>query len=175
MAELARGAALASVGVISCQNGVTEGNVLISVARMTYLLDKQGCVLHTWPSKRNVFCAYLRTNGNLVRDGNDLELAPQFAAGGAAGYVEEVTWDNQLVWSWSALPRFAYLSHHDLALLPNGNVLVLVWERKDKEASLAASRHPDLIPDGEVWNNLVVELRPGVSELSAGDFAVSRV
>ena len=150
----------ASVGVVSCRDGVCPGYTLLSVSRTTYLIDKEGRVLHTWASRREVFVAYLLPSGNLLRDGSDLALAPQFAAGGASGYLEEVTWHNELVWSWSALPRFASLSHHDVAPLPNGNVLVLVWERKSKEQALAAGRHPELLPDGEVWDNCVVELRP---------------
>ena len=150
----------ATVGVVSCRDGVCPGYTLISVAHTTYLLDKEGRVLHTWASMRSVFVAYLLPSGNLLRDGSDLELAPQFTAGGASGYLEEVTWHNELVWSWSALPRFASLSHHDVTPLPNGNVLVLVWERKNKEQALAAGRHPELLPDGEVWDNCVVELRP---------------
>ena len=150
----------ASVGVVSCRDGVCPGYTLLSVSRTTYLIDKEGRVLHTWASRREVFVAYLLPSGNLLRDGSDLALAPQFVAGGASGYLEEVTWHNELVWSWSALPRFASLSHHDVAPLPNGNVLVLVWERKNKEQALAAGRHPELLPDGEVWDNCVVELRP---------------
>ena len=149
-----------SVGVVACEDGVAPGYVLLSVAKMVYLLDSDGRVAHSWTSKRTVFVAYLLKGGDLLRDGNELALAPQFKAGGAAGYIECVTWDNEPVWSWSALPRFKYLSHHDLQPLPNGNVLVLVWERKTKEEAVAAGRHPELIPDGEVWNNLVVEIQP---------------
>ena len=34
--------------------------------------------------------------------------------------------------------------------MPNGNVLVLCWERKTKAEAIAAGRRPELIPDGEV-------------------------
>ena len=85
----------ATVGVISCHDGVCPGHTLLSVSRTTYLIDKEGRVLHTWASKRDIFVAYLLQNGNLLRDGSDLELAPQFAAGGASGYLEEVTWHNE--------------------------------------------------------------------------------
>ena len=159
----------ATVGVVSCRGGVCPGCTLLSVARTTYLLDKTGRVLHTWASRRDIFVAYLRPSGNLLRDGKDLELAPQFAAGGASGHLEEVTWHNEPLWAWSALPRFAYLSHHDICPLPNGNVLVLVWERKDRDEALAAGRHPELIPDGEVWNNLVVEVQPDLSRGRASE------
>ena len=161
--EAARAArrAARTVGVVSCApDQVAPGYVLLSVAKMTYLLDLDGRVAHSWTARRNVFVAYLLADGALVRDGSDLALAPQFRAGGASGFVEKVTWDNEPLWSWTALPRFRFLSHHDLQPLENGNVLVLVWERKSKEEALAAGRHPELLPDGEMWNNLVVEIGP---------------
>uniref|UniRef100_A0A7S1EZK5 Uncharacterized protein n=1 Tax=Noctiluca scintillans TaxID=2966 RepID=A0A7S1EZK5_NOCSC len=165
------GTSYATVGVVACQEGVCEGYTLFSQARTTYLLDKEGCLMHTWIAKRDIFVSYLRSTGNLIRDGNELELTPQFQAGGAAGYVEEVTWENELVWSWCAQPRFRYLTHHDLELLPNGNVLVLVWEKKSKAQALAAGRHPELVPDDEVWNNLVIELRPDPARHAADEAA----
>jgi len=36
----------------------------------------------------------------------------------------------------------------------------MLWERHTKEEALAVGRSPELIPDGEVWDNHVVELRP---------------
>eukprot|EP00593_Proboscia_inermis_P012819 CAMPEP_0171325778 /NCGR_PEP_ID=MMETSP0816-20121228/117024_1 /TAXON_ID=420281 /ORGANISM="Proboscia inermis, Strain CCAP1064/1" /LENGTH=370 /DNA_ID=CAMNT_0011825049 /DNA_START=1119 /DNA_END=2232 /DNA_ORIENTATION=- len=36
----------------------------------------------------------------------------------------------------------------------------MLWERKTKEEALAVGRSPELIPDGEVWDNHVVELQP---------------
>ena len=150
-----------SVGVVARKrHRVAPGYVLFSVGKMTWLLDDDGRAAHSWTSKRNVFVSYLMENGDLLRDGSDLALAPQFKAGGASGYVERVTWENVLVWSWSATPRFRFLSHHDVEPLKNGNVLLLVWEKKSKGDAIAAGRHPELIPDGEVWNNLVVEIEP---------------
>jgi hypothetical protein len=78
--------------------------------------------------------------------------------------VEEVTWDNEVVWSHACLPYDSHLTHHDLEPLPNGNVLVLCWERKTKAQALQAGRRVELIPDGEVWNNLTLELEPNVAE-----------
>jgi len=80
--------------------------------------------------------------------------------GGSAGYIEEVTWDNKLVWKFQFAPFEKHLSHHALEPLPNGNVLALCWERKTKEDALKAGRHPEFLPDNEIWNDLVVELEP---------------
>jgi hypothetical protein len=107
-----------------------------------------------------VFVAVLLPTGNLLRDGNDTVEAPCFHAGGAAGYIEEVTWDGVTMWSFAALPYSQFLTHHDVEPMPSGNVLLLCWDRKSKEAALAAGRRPELIPDGEVWDTIVLELEP---------------
>jgi len=71
-----------------------------------------------------------------------------------------VDWNNSLIWSYEALPHDLYLSHHDLEPMPNGNVLVMLWQRKSKEECLAAGRNPAAIPDGEIWDQLTIELAP---------------
>ena len=144
-----------TVGVVSAnQDKMAAGYTLMCSGRETYLLDWDGRVVHEWRSSRNVFSAYLLPNGNLIRDGSENTVAVAFKAGGASGFVEEVTWNNERVWSYAKLPYDTFLSHHDLEPLPNGNVLVLVWERKSKQQAIAAGRRAELLPDGEVWNQV---------------------
>lgn len=157
------GAALSerTVGVLERDDArMQRGLTLFSAGRETYLIDEDGRVVQEWRSSRVNFCAYLLPSGNLLRDGNDNIEAPCFKAGGAAGIVEEVTWDNEPVWSFASGPYTQYLTHHDLEPMPNGNVLVLRWERKSKEEAASAGRRPDLMPDGEVWNDTILELKP---------------
>merc|ERR1719476_614801 len=42
--------------------------------------------------------------------------------------------------------------------------MLLCWERKTKEEAIAAGRRPELVPDGEVWNNLTIEIKPSPRE-----------
>ena len=161
-----------TVGVVSRDEALSEpGFSLFSKGKETYLIDSDGRVVHSWRSSRVVFCAYLLEDGSLLRDGSENIEAELFKAGGAAGYVELVSWENVPIWSWSARPIRRFLTHHDLEPLPGGGCLVMCWERRTKAEALAAGRSPELIPDGEVWDNHVVELRPdgrgGVKEVWA--------
>lgn len=150
-----------TVGVLYRDDCKTQlGYNLLVVGREQYLLDSDGRVVHEWHSKRLSFAAYLLPNGNLLRDGSEKVVAPLFLEGGAAGYIECVTWENELVWSFARSPYTEYLTHHDIEPLPNGNVLILTWQRKSKEQAIAAGRRPELIPNGEVWNQLVEEIKP---------------
>jgi hypothetical protein len=150
-----------SVGVVRNESDhVSAGYNLVCVSNETYLLDANGMVVHEWRSSRDVFCAKLRENGNLVRDGGETQFTPSFRTGGAAGYIEEVDWGGKLLWRHTFRPSDIFLTHHDIELMPNGNVLVLVWEKISKDCAMRAGRRPELVPQGEVWNNLVVELKP---------------
>lgn len=150
-----------TVGVLERKEGkMMPGYTLVCCGQYQFLLDSDGRVCHEWCSQRNVFVAHLLDGGNLLRDGSENTDAPLFQAGGAAGFVEVVNWENELVWSWSTKDYSSQLTHHELEPMPNGNVLLLTWARKTKEACIKAGRRPELIPDGEVWDNLVVELRP---------------
>ncbi len=149
-----------TVGVVSRNDKKMSGYTLFNASRETYLIDEDGQVIHQWRSSRPVFVSYLLPSGNLLRDGGVALESPGFQVGGASGVIEEVTWDNELVWVYDFYPYQQTLSHHDLEPLENGHVLVIAWERKTKQQALDAGRRPDLIPDGEVWNNLVLELKP---------------
>lgn len=150
-----------TVGVVERNDELIQpGYNLMSSGCETYLFDSDGRVVHEWTSDRAVFCSYLLPNGNLIRDGSENIIAVGFRTGGASGFVEEVTWEGKRVWSHLQSPISQYLTHHDLQPLPNGNVLVLSWERKTREQALAAGRKPELIPDNEVWNNIIMELKP---------------
>mmetsp|Transcript_65744 Transcript_65744/g.183099 ORF Transcript_65744/g.183099 Transcript_65744/m.183099 type:complete len:513 (+) Transcript_65744:69-1607(+) len=150
-----------TVGVVHLAAGKAfAGLTLFNQGVETFLIDEDGRAINTWRSKRTVFASYLLPNGHLVRDGNDSDLATTFNAGGAAGYIEEVTWENELVWSFAALPYSRYLTHHDIEPMPNGHVLVLLWERRTKEECIRAGRKSEFLPDDEVWDQMVWELAP---------------
>ena len=127
----------------ACGQETEAGYVLVSPisSTQTYLVDTEGRVVHEWRSDyRPGMAAYLLDNGRLLRAGTlGPTRNPTFAWGGAGGVIEEFDWDGNVVW------RFEYstadrLPHHDIEPLPNGNVLLTVWERKTREDALAAGR-----------------------------------
>ena len=65
--------------------------------------------------------------------------SPPFYGAGSGGRVQEFTWDGQLVWDFTHVTPTQLLSH-DVCKLPNGNVLMIVWEKKT--ARMPCSRTP---------------------------------
>ncbi|MBK8504128.1 MAG: aryl-sulfate sulfotransferase [Saprospiraceae bacterium] len=105
---------------------------------------------------------YLQPDGYLIRSGRDPD-APVFGGGGQGGYFQKFNWTGDLVWEY----RFAtekHLSHHDMAVMPNGNILAIAWEAKSVDEALLSGRKPDMIPKAGLWPDMVVEIKPEGSD-----------
>lgn len=159
------------VGLITTSDEVSDGYILIPIvqSKEILLLANDGRIVHKWvgdyyPSNS----AYLKSNGNLIRTASlDDNMGFGFNGewGFANGRIEEVTWDNQVVWSFDYMSD-RHIGHHDIALMPNGHILMVAFERFTKEEAIAAGRNPDLLPEnGEVWAGQVIEVDPSTNEI----------
>lgn len=149
-------------GLVAASGDASPGYTLYAPleTQRTYLVDMDGAVAHTWKTDtRPGLSQYLLPDGHLLRTGN-LELRNSFRDGhGAGGRVEELDWDGNLLWRFDDADD-THLQHHDIEPMPNGDVLVIAWERKRAAEALAAGRSPKLLPDGELWPDSVVQYRP---------------
>lgn len=94
----------------------------------TYLIDKNGDIAHTWSN--NVNCNYavlLKDNGNIVRGG--VYNGNQINGAAVGGMIQEINPDGDVVWEF-IYSDADHITHHDIALMPNGHVLMIAWERK---------------------------------------------
>jgi hypothetical protein len=122
----------------------------------TYLIDNDGQVVHTWTSEYSTgHGKYLLDNGNLIRLGF-LRDIPSYA-GGQGGMIQEFNWEGDLIWEYR-LANERYIPHHDAAVLPNGNLLVVAWELKTAAEARGAGRRPDLLKAVGLWPDAVLEL-----------------
>ena len=127
------------LGVLQSEPESTPGYVLVCHAenKSTYLMDKQGNVVHSWNSEWLGFSAELLPNGNLVRSAR-LPTQKDFNLfGGSSGRLEEFDWDGNLVWSHDIYEPGKEMSHHTFEVMPNGNYMILVWEHHTYEEALA--------------------------------------
>jgi hypothetical protein len=105
--------------VLAIENGATTA----------YLLDKKGYKKFTWNFDSNL--------------GNDLELLPDgrvlgifktenpiITFGGFGGVIKIINPDGSLDWEFE-YSSTNFIAHHDVEMLPNGNVLFVSWERID--------------------------------------------
>jgi hypothetical protein len=149
------------VGESYYDDAAYKGYTLFSPMRdtKTYLINISGEVVHIWQSNSIPRCSvYLLENGNLLRTffpGPN----PRFIAGGVGGGVEILDWNGSLVWEFEYSSN-NYCLHHDIEILPNGNVLMIAWEYKTVGQALEAGRDPNMLPAFGLWPVHIIEVQP---------------
>jgi hypothetical protein len=125
----------------------------------TYLIDMAGNVAHEWTAARNPgAAAELLPSGHLLRAGN-MNNATFSSAGGSGGRITEFDWDGNVVWSYD-LNTATKCTHHDFTVLPNGNILLLVWNAASEAEIVAEGRDPATVAGGALWYDSIIEVQP---------------
>lgn len=117
-----------TVGLLEHKSGASDSYTMISKLGNTYLIDHGGQVVHSWQTES------LSTHPGYLMDNGDLMLVDDG--------VKRLTWEGDLVWEYSE-----QAAHHDVSVLPDGNVLLLIWGEKSRDEAIAAGRNPALLDD----------------------------
>jgi hypothetical protein len=127
-----------------------DGQILFSpyYSTTTYLIDREGNVNHTWPSSYQPFTeAYWLGNGTILR--------PIISGSGG---LQKILWDGTLAWDYRYQVS-GCTCHHDIKYLPNGNVLMIVWETKTRNEAIAQGRNPNTIPGNTFTSDKIIEVK----------------
>ena len=105
--------------ILVCPNG----------GKSPYLVDKGGNIVKQWEFE--------------IPLGNDFELLPNgkvlgifkstdpiFGFGGYGGIIQIYDKDNELEWYYEVSNQ-TEIAHHDVEMLQNGNVMIMIWEKID--------------------------------------------
>ena len=148
-------------GLVTHEPGVSDGYLLFTplLSDTTYLMDNDGQVVHVW---RSEFApgggVYLLDNGNILRPAR-MPGVEVFNGGGQGGRLEEINWQGDIVWTFD-FASDQHLLHHDVEILPNGNILAIAWEAKTADEVRAAGGNPATTPEAGLWPDLVIEIEP---------------
>ena len=74
----------------------------------------------------------------------------------SGGRFQKLNWEGDVIWDFFYFDTL-YNPHHDIAPLPNGNILAICWEVKTQEEAESMGR---VNIDGEIWPTKIVELQP---------------
>ena len=174
-----------TVGLFNNSTDAFDGYTLFTPQNSTetYLINNCGEKVHSWSSTYlpGLSC-YLLENGILLRTGRVQ------GQGGGIGIVEMIDWNGNVIWSHSVSNSHGR-QHHDVEYLPNGNILLIVWdERSQAEVEQTGSStsnssinseqiveiQPDLINGGatvvwewKAWDHLIQD-----ADVSKDDFGV---
>ena len=135
-----------------------NGYTLFTIHTNTYLVNNCGQVINTWTSDYTEGKAvYLLEDGSILRGGVLENTEVPYPGGG--GIVEKISWDNQVLWSYTYSTSTVNL-HHDIYPMPNGNVLMLAADKKTEAEAIQAGRDPANITEGVLYNEQVFEVKP---------------
>lgn len=154
-------------GLLFCSPLAHPGYTLFSPIdhTTTWLVDPYGNHVHQWshPTKPGV-SVYLEPSGHLLRTGKAEAGTPFEGTGGAGGLIQEVAWDGTVVWEYEYSSQ-TVLQHHDISRLPNGNVLMVAWEKFTQSEATALGRSSDLLTSSGLWIDHVIEVDPSTDEI----------
>ncbi|MGE4619100.1 MAG: aryl-sulfate sulfotransferase [Planctomycetota bacterium] len=148
------------VGWLGGTSASMEGYTLVAPMgnEVTYLIDNAGRTIHTWQSDYAPGqSVYLLEGGRLLRSGRVLSTPQDMNAGGWGGLFQVLDWDSTVLWEYQYSSPTVQ-QHHDVAILPSGNVLVLAWEMKSSVEAIAQGRDPGLLNSDQLWPEHVVEV-----------------
>jgi hypothetical protein len=161
------GSSVSIIGTLFDQCGSSQGYSLFHPMwdRKTYLIDNIGNVVHTWTSLYPISqAAYLLENGNLVR--TSIVAHSTLLHGGVQGRIEILDWDGQRIWMYEYATK-EYCQHHDVEILPNGNILLIAWEVKTANEAIAAGKNPNQLLSNMLWPDHIIEIKPrGLSDVT---------
>ena len=124
----------------------------------SYLIDNEGQLIQSWEHTGNAGAAtYLLPNGNLLHA--QAAANEFFTFGGQGGIMREMDWDGDVVWEFFYSDSLRAL-HHDMAVLPNGNILMIAWVFKSIEESIENGRDPALLTATGFWPEEIIEVQP---------------
>ena len=127
-------------------------------SKKTYLINNCGHSVNSWTSEYTPGAiAYLKPNGNLIRAAH-VDNMEFDQAGGNGGRIEEFDWDGNLLW-YIDLSTDSFSQHHDFEIMPNGNILVLIWKFVPKKIAIESGRKITEETDG-IWQEEIWELEP---------------
>jgi len=131
---------------------------------MTYIINNEGRKCHEWNASTYApgQSVYLLENGDLLR--TCMVQGGLGSGGGEGGRIEEYDWNDNLVWQLD-YSTATYTQHHDIKRLPNGNIIMLVDEKKTLAEAIAAGFNPnnfqpEVQQKGYMLPDCIIEIQP---------------
>ena len=125
----------------------------------SYLINKKGEKLWTWNFEDNLGNdVELLDNGELLGIFKDVDRP--FTIGGGSGIIKLFNNDGSLKWQYK-IADDNFLAHHDVEMLPSGNILVMVWERITVEQAHQAG----IITNVDVFPEKLIEINPNNNDI----------
>ncbi len=128
-----------------------------------FLMDNCGQIVHQWEDEPEFIpgkVAYLQADGSLVKTKRyRYDNTDPIQGGGEGAFVEIRTWDNELLWQFEQNDSMGRI-HHDISVMPNGNILMISWEYYSEEQIINEGRDTNLLVQHRLWPDYILEVSP---------------
>ena len=126
----------------------------------SYLMNKNGEVKHVWEHYSSpASIPYLFENKVLIRPA--LVDFPIIDLPGRGGLIQKINWTGEIIWEFIYSDEFVQ-QHHDIEILPNGNILLLAWEKKLQNEVIQKGK---INHTGVLYVDMIIEIEPqGINE-----------
>src|SRR4051812_46415059 len=121
------------------------------------LMDTNNNVVHSWTfstAYKTGYSAYMMPGGDIWRTIS--HAGNSFTGGPICGEVQKADWNGNILWDY-VYSTTDYCTHHDICPMPNGNVLLIAYERKTAAQVTAAGCSTF---SSEMWPDKIVEVQP---------------
>jgi hypothetical protein len=137
-----------TLGLLYKSANVSDGYTLFtpSWSNNVFLIDNCGELVNEWKFGEipGAVC-YLLENGNLLRAGKDT--------------IEIRDWDDSRVWHFALNANLGVNQHHDIEILPNGNILCLLTDNISSSDMFDLGKDTVSVP-GLIKLDRVIEIQP---------------
>ncbi|MCR9171986.1 MAG: aryl-sulfate sulfotransferase [bacterium] len=160
---------LVQLGLNKAYHGVSDGYTLFMplLNPDVYLINNCGELVHHWYTGTNLGgnTVELLEDGTLLKTARENPLPPTVITGGGGGqYVQLVDWDGNVLWQYEYFNDMVR-AHHDVEILPNGNVLILAWDLHDYNDCIDSGRDPNFLTDSVIWSEHIIEVDPNTDQI----------
>jgi len=140
---------------------IDDNYILVNDAKANrvYLMNKEAKLIYEWSLSNNIGNdVVLLPNGKLLAalESDD----PKMPWGGKGGRIQFVEPDGTISWDYILSTEYREL-HHDIEILPNGNIIALVWNKINPEDAL----NEGFMLDEAIYPESVIEINPDTDEI----------
>ena len=135
----------------------------------TYLIDNCGQVVNQWTDNPMAGLGadqYILEDGSLLISKFDPSITtePSIGTGGSGGIIEIRSWENELKWRY-VIRDSLQLQHHDIHMMPNGNVLAIALDRHFLEEIVVMGFDTSSNNQRELWPDKIIEIDTATNEI----------
>ncbi|XOV93583.1 MAG: aryl-sulfate sulfotransferase [Bacteroidota bacterium] len=148
-------------GLTKTSENLAPGYIKFNGANSSYvyLANREGQIVHQWRGQYAVLNSYLLDDGSVLMEEWDPDY-PTFLGDGAYGRLQKVDWEGKILWDFELATR-QNIIHHDVAVLPNGNILAITYDVISFDEAVAHGRKPELTPKfNGGFMEKIIELEP---------------